>query len=327
MEVCRRRVLQAMPGLVFTGAAAGQSPGWKPDRPVKLVVPFAAGAAADLLAGQLAPLMATALGQAVVVRNMPGEAGRLAAAHIALSQPDGLALLLGSVEIFAFSPHLVRRVGYDPLGGFAPIGLVGTSPMVLLASRHSGITDLAQLRARARDGLLTIGTAARGSALHMGAVTLMLAIGGVGDLVPYPSETAARELLQAGLLDVMVDQASDAIPAIQLGARPLALTGAARLPEIATVPTSAELGLGTLDLMVWSMLAGPRGTPPEIVAALARALDVALENDMLAEYFATHAVLLPDAAERGPAAAAALIAREHERWGRIVRAAGIENEG
>jgi len=308
-------------------ASPGVTQTWSPGGAITLLVPFSEGGATDVMARLIAPPMAAHLGAHVRVHYMPGASGRMAAAKAAQSPPDGLTLLVANIAVLAFNPHLFTRLGYDPLRDFAPIGVIGVNPMVLLASQASGIGDLAELRLRASQGRLSLASAGHGSALDMGARCLMQALGGSGELIAYMGGGPAMEDLQAGLLDVMVDQAITAIPATHQGIRALAILGPHRLPEIATVPTAAELGLGTPDMAVWDMLLAPAGTPEHVIHGLAEALEAALGNEMLEERFTTHSVIAPAGDQRGPVAATALLAAEHARWGAYIRQAGIEREG
>lgn len=322
LRITRRMLL----GSLAAGPALAE-PRWSPPGPITLVVPFASGGATDALGQLIAGPMAAHLGQAVRVRNAAGEGGQAGTAEVARGAPDGLTLVIANVAVLAFHPHLFPRLLYDPLRDFAPVGVIGANPMVLLASQASGITSIARMRMRADEGRLSIGSAGRGSALYMAGRMLVRALGGGGELVTYAGGGPAMEDLQAGLLDVMADQAITAIPATHQGARALAVLGPQRLPEIATVPTAAELGLPLPDLAVWNVLAAPAGTPPHIIHALAEALEAALEDEMLAQRFATLSLVTPPRGERGPGAAATLIGVEHARWGRFIRQAGMEREG
>ena len=321
--ITRRTLL----GTLAASQAAGLALAWRPPGPIRLLIPFAAGGATDRLGRLIAPVLGQRLGTPVTVEDLPGESGQRAIAELARAAPDGHTLVIGNLGTFAFNPHLFARLAYDPLRDMAPIGLIGTSPMVLLASQASTIRDAGTLRQRAREGRLTIGSAGRGSALYMGGTMLMWALGDGGELVPYTGGGPALEDLQAGLLDVMVDQAITAIPATHLGARAIAVLRPQRRPELATVPTAAEIGLGLPELAIWNMLAAHSATPDLIIQALAGALDATLEDEMLAQRLATESVITPDATERGPAAAAALIGAEHARWGAFIRASRMEREG
>ncbi len=312
--------------LAGLAAGLGAIPGWawQPPGPVTLLIPFAEGGASDRLGRLIAPVLGQRLGVAVALENMAGEAGQRAIRHILQGPPDGRMLLIGNLGLFAFIPHLVARLAHDPLAELAPVGLLGTSPMVLLASQASGITDLAGLRRRAGEARLSIGSAGRGSALHMGGLMLMRALGGGGELVAYDGGGPALDDLQAGVLDVMVDQAITAIPATHMGARAIAVLGPHRLPELATVPTAMEIGLAMPPLAIWNMLAVRAGTPEPVIEALARALEATLGDEMVARRLVTDSVIAPLEAEAGPAAAAALIRAEHARWGQFIRAARME---
>jgi len=312
--------LLAAPGLAAPALAQSS-------RPVVLLIPFAAGGATDVMGRLAAGPMAQRLGQAVVVENMPGGSGAVAAARVARAAPDGQMLLVGHVGVFAFNQHLFQRLAYDPLADFAYVGEIGTNPMVLMASRQSGITSIEQLRARGRTGRLTIGSSGVGTTLHMGGVMAKQAIGGEGDLIPYRGGGPATNDLLAGVLDVIVDQAITAIPTVDAGARALAVTGPRRLPRLPEVPTTAEAGLPGLDLSVWNVIAAPRATPAQTVATLADALSHALDDASLRARFATYSAIAPEGAARGPEAAAALVRRESERWGAFIRSASIEREG
>ncbi|HZH48080.1 MAG TPA: tripartite tricarboxylate transporter substrate binding protein [Roseococcus sp.] len=308
------------------GAQGGAAASWQPTRTVSILCPFAAGGATDVMGRLVAGPMGQRLGQPVVVENMPGASGAVAAARVARAAPDGHQLLVGNVGVFALNPFLFSRLTYDPVNDFAPIGLIGTNPMVLLVSRQSGITSVAQLRERARTGRLTIGSSGLGTTLHMGGVMLTQTLGGAGDLIPYRGGGPAMNDLHAGVLDVIVDQAITAIPAIAGGAIALAVTGPARLPQIAAVPTAQEAGLPGLTLQVWNILAAPKATPPHIVRAHADALSAALDDPTLVQRFATYSAIAPQGAERGPEAAAALVARENTYWAEFIRTARIERE-
>lgn len=317
-RLTRRAMLAGLLGTAASAIAA---------EPVTLLIPFAQGGATDRLGRLIAPRLAQRLGTTVTVENMPGESGQVAMRHLLAMPPDGRLLFIGNPGLFAFNPHLFPRLDYDPLTDLAPVGLIGTNHMVLLASAVSGITDVPSLRRHASQGRLSIGSAGRGSALFMGGVMLMRALGDGGELVTYPGGGPALEDLQSGLLDVMVEQAMTAIPATHLGARAIAVLGPQRLPELATVPTAAELGLAMPELAIWNALAVRAGTPGAVIETLARALDASLGDEMLARSLASDSVVTPEGMERGPAAAATLIRAEYARWGAFIRAARMEREG
>jgi len=323
----RRDLLRATLAAALPAVAAAQAT-WAPSRSVTIIVPFTAGGTTDVMARLVAAPMARVLGQPVVVENVTGAGGTIGATRGARAAPDGHTLLFGHVGVLAVSPHLYNRLQYDPVRDFRAVGLVGTNPMVLLVSNRSGITSLGQLRARLRAGDLVAGTAGTGTTTHLGALQTFAAAEGRGTLVPYRGEAPALNDLVAGTVDVMVSQGLAAIPLVQAGqARGLAVTGAARLPELPDLPTAAEAGLPGLDLEVWNALVLPRGASEAMVAAHNAALTTAFDDPQLQGRYAQYATRAPAAAERTPEHLAALIAREVQRWGELLRAAGVEKEG
>lgn len=298
---------------------------WAPSRTVTILIPFAAGGATDVMGRLIAQPMSQKLGQTVVVENMAGASGGVAAARVARSPADGHLLFLGHIGVFAFNQHLFSRLAYDP-ADFIPAGLVATNPMVLIVSRQSGITTMDELKARGRAGRLSIGSSGLGTTLHMGGVMVNKALGGGNTLVPYRGGGPAINDLHAGVLDVVVDQALTALPAVDAGARPIAVTGATRLPQIPNTPTSREAGLGELDLEVWNILTAVRGTPAPILAAVTEALNAALDDVHVRARFDAASARAPAPAERGPAFAVNLVRTEQTRWGQFIREARIERE-
>ncbi|MCK8786337.1 tripartite tricarboxylate transporter substrate binding protein [Roseomonas sp. NAR14] len=302
-------------------------PGWKPNRTVTMVVPFAAGGTTDVMARLVAGPMSRALGQTVVVENTTGAGGTIGATRVARAAPDGHTLLFAHVGVLAVNPHLYNHLQYDPRD-FRAVGLVGTNPMVLLVSEKSGITSIAQFRERVRQGGLIAGTSGTGTTLHLGALQAFAAAGGRGELVPYRGEAPALNDLVAGTVDLIVSQGMNAIPPALAGqAKALAVTGPARLPELPDVPTAAEAGLPGLDLEVWNAIVAPRGTPEAVAAAHDAALATAFDDPQVKARFAQFSTRAPVGEERTPAHLSALIRHEVERWGELLRAAGVGKEG
>jgi tripartite-type tricarboxylate transporter receptor subunit TctC len=327
----RRTLLRASLAAAATPAlpaVASAQPGWAPSRPVVIVVPFAAGGTTDVMARLIAGPMARALGQPVVVENTTGAGGTIGATRVARAAPDGHTLLFAHVGVLAVNPHLYNRLQYDPQKDFRAVGLAGTNQMVLLVSEKSGIATLDQFRERARRGELTAGTAGTGTTTHLGALQALAAAGGRGEVVPYRGEAPALNDLVAGTVDVMVSQSTAAIPLVRAGqARGLAVTGATRLPEVSDLPTAREAGLPSLDLEVWNALVLPGGASDAIAAAHNAALATAFDDPQVQGRFAQFATIAPAPAERTPDHLAALIAREGQRWGELLRAAGVQKEG
>lgn len=325
MIIGRRSLCAAALAAPLIASRAGASTAWSPTRPISLIVPFAAGGTTDVMARLIANPMSQQLGQAVVVENVTGASGNIGAARAARAAPDGHTLLLAHVGLLAINQHLFNAMPFDPRRDLEPVGLVCTNPMALLVSARSGITDIEMLIRRARSGELRVATSGVGSTLHIGALQFLSAVQGRADLIPYRGGAPATNDLLAGTVDMLVEQASSAIQTHQSGrARALLITGAARLPAIPAVPTAAELGLTGVDFEVWNALLLPRDTPAEVVTAHSTALDAALADPTVSTRLAAASGRLPEGAERGPAHLRTLVAADGERWGRLLRAAGVE---
>jgi tripartite-type tricarboxylate transporter receptor subunit TctC len=329
MPLARRRLGMALLAAPFVRDAAAQAPrGWAPSRTVSLVVPFAAGGSTDAMARLIAVPMGQRLGQSVVVENVTGASGNIGAARVARAAPDGHTLLMAHVGVLSINQHLFNSMPFDAQRDLTPVGLVCTNPMTLLVSARSNIPDVATLAARARRGELRVATSGVGSTLHIGALQALGAMGGRADLIPYRGGAPAVNDLLAGTVDMLIEQAVSGIPNHQGGrARALFVTGPSRLPAIPEVPTAAEAGLPSVDFVVWNALLLPREAPAEIVAAFNAALDTALADATVRSRLEAASAVLPPPPERGPEMLARLIARDGERWGKLLRDAGVEKEG
>lgn len=325
----RRRVL--LGSALFAAAGSGPSrsqSGWRPSRPVTIIVPFAAGGTTDVMARLVATPMSRALGQPVVVENSTGAGGTIGATRVARAAADGHTLLFGHVGVLAVNPHLYNRLQYDPVKDFRPVGLVGNNQMVLMVSNRSGIANLDQFRARARSGDLVAGTAGTGTTTHLGALQAMTAVGGKAEVVPYRGEAPALNDLIAGTVDVMVSQGLAAIPLVQAGqAKGLAVTGASRLPELPDLPTATQAGLAGLDLVVWNAIVLPQAATQAMAEAHNAALAAAFDDAQVQARFAQFSTIVPVGEERTPGHLGALIGRETQRWGDLLREAGVQKEG
>ena len=184
---------------------------WAPSRTVTILIPFAAGGATDVMGRLIAQPMSQKLGQTVVVENMAGASGGVAAARVARSPADGHLLFLGHIGVFAFNQHLFSRLAYDP-ADFIPAGLVATNPMVLIVSRQSGITTMDELKARGRAGRLSIGSSGLGTTLHMGGVMVNKALGGGNTLALQSFFGASAFTYSSGNVDMLGTLTISAVP-------------------------------------------------------------------------------------------------------------------
>nr|WP_280856031.1 tripartite tricarboxylate transporter substrate binding protein [Pararoseomonas indoligenes] len=268
----------------------------------------------------LAEPMGARLGQSVVVENVTGAGGNIGAERVARAAGDGHAALFAHVGVFSVNGHLYRRPGFDAARDFAPVGLVCTNPMVLLASARSGIADVEELVSRARRGDLRIATSGAGSTMHLAALQFLDAAHGRADLIPYRGGAPAVNDLLAGQVDVLVEQAFSAVPNSRGGlARALLVTGGRRLPVLPDVPTAAEVGLGGLDLEIWNALALPVAAPAPVRAAWEAALAAGLQDPEVQRRYEGLMGRIPAGDEATAAHLGRLIETDARRWGELLR--------
>jgi len=320
----RRRALRACLSCLILGAAlSAPSPAQEyPAKPVRLIVPFPGGTT-DILARAFAAR--AALGQPVVVENVPGASGAIGLGRAARSAPDGYTLSIGATATFAVSPHFNPNLPYDPLRDFAPIALLGRLPIVLVVNANVPAGSVGELvgLAKQRPGELNYATVSPGSTGHLLGEMFRRAAGIEIVHVPYKGGGPAMAGLLGGEVQLYFASLVEAIPHVRSGKlRALGVADARRAPAIPSVPTLPEVGYA-LEAPVWFGLVAPAGTPRPIVDRLAAEVERinALEE--------TRKVLDGQGAEPGdlgPGAFGALIAAEYAKFGRVIRETGIKAE-
>ena len=318
----RRSILSGMALVPLAARVARAQPAaWKPNHPVRLVVPFAPGGLTDILARQAAEPLAPRLGQTVVVENRGGAGGNLAAEAVARAAPDGHALLVGTQGILEINKALYARLGYDPDADFVPLGMLAQQPNLLVA-RAGSYASLAEAlaAARGRSGGLSYGSNGAGSFTHLSMELLRSLTGAEMTHVPYRGSAPMLTDLVAGNLDIAFDALGTSLPQVRAGAlRALAVSSAARSPLLPEVPSVAETVPG-FDATPWYGVFGTAATPPEILAALELALQAVLTDPAWAR------ILSDRQADPLPGDRAALTARigqEREVWREVVRRTGV----
>ncbi|MCW8085525.1 Bug family tripartite tricarboxylate transporter substrate binding protein [Sabulicella glaciei] len=303
-------------------AALAQGSTGFPSQPIRLIVPLAAGTLTDTIARLLAEPMARDLGQPVVVENRGGANGNVAASHLKQQRPDGHAVLLSGVSMFAFNPFLYPSLAYDPARDFTYVAPVVDTPFMLVASRQSGITTVAQFleRARARPGELTFASAGNGNSTHL-AVEMVAA---AADLrlthVPYSAVSPLNSLL-SGETDTMLSVIGSLIPHVRAGSVvPLAVLLDARAPDLPNVPTLREAGVEAPKMPGWYALVGPAGLPEGPVQRLNAALQKALQDAAIRQRL-RELYLEPIAGS--PATIRESFERDSEVWGGFIRSRGL----
>lgn len=310
-------------GMVLAAGLAGaQAPRWEAERALRIVAPFPPGGVVDLLARSLAGPLSQDLGQPVIVENRPGAGGNVGADAVARAAPDGHTLLLSSPGPLAINAALYAAMPFDPEAAFVPIGLVLSTPMVLVvnAARPWGDVGALLTAVRAAPGRLAAGSAGNGTTPHL-ALELMKRLAGVDIVhVPYRGVGPAMTALVSGEIPMMFDTLALIGPQLTAGViRPLAVTTAGRSARLPEVPTLAEAGVPGYAADSWFGMLVPAGTPPAVVARLAGALAAALARPELGARFAEQGGILGG---MGPAAFGAFIRDERVKWTAVVRESG-----
>lgn len=304
-------------------AAAQGTPGGYPNKPIRLVIPFAPGGPTDLFARLFAERLTAVSGQQVVVENRAGAAGNIAYASVAKSPPDGYTLLLGTTGL-ATNPLIYKSLPYDAAKDFQPVALLAMAPLVLLVPQGSSDTVaglVAQLKAN--PGKLSYPSGGSGTSTHLAAEMFKLKAGVDAIHVPYRGSGPAFLDTLAGRHAFMFDTIGASRPHVAAGKLNLvAVAGAKRAPAAPGVPTFAELGIEGVQAFTWNMLLVPSATPRAVVESLNRLANAAVSNTGLATRTGELAIdLIVDST---PESAAAFLASEMRRWTDVVKASGIK---
>lgn len=295
-----------------------------PSKPITMVVPFGPGSGTD----QMARLYAKALGDQVkvpiVVENKGGANGFIAAQYVAKAAPDGYTLMMTTNTTHAANEHLFKKLPYDPVKDFAPIGLLATGQMLLLVKPDSPYKSVADLLAAARKtpGKLDFGSGSSSSQVAGFALQQMAHLDMLN--VPYKSNPQAITDLIGGRFTFMFSDTPTALPQVQGGKlRALATSGSHRVAALPDLPTVAEAGVKGYDVSYWFAAYAPAGTPPAIVAKLNQMFNKASATDEVKAYMKQTSGTLTSSTPEG---LAKFQATESKKWGEVIRAAGIEQQ-
>ena len=324
----RRRSLVVL-GLSAAGLPWARGQGAWPTKPVRIIVPFAAGGTTDILARALAPELAKALGQAFIIENKAGAGGNLGADLVAKSPPDGYTLLMGTVGTQAINPSLYPKMPYDAAKDFVPITLVAGVPNVMVMNpakaAANGITDVRSFIAYARrnPGKLNMASSGNGTSIHLSGELFKSMTGTYMVHFPYRGSGPALLDLIGGTMDVMFDNLPSALPQIKAGKLlALAVTSSERSAALPDVPTIAEAGpVKGFDATSWFGLLAPAGTPAEIVNRVQQESAKALGSPALKERLLSQGALPGGMA---PAEFGRFIAAETKKWATVVKASGAK---
>jgi tripartite-type tricarboxylate transporter receptor subunit TctC len=319
-----RRALLFAGGAFAAGAGRAHAQDY-PSRPIRIIVPLAAGGMADILARVIAQKINEATGHAVVVENRTGGGGVIGADAVAKSPADGYTLLMGLHATQAILVHL-QKLPYDPAKDFAPVVHIATVPNVLLVHNSVPANSLAELIAHAKANplKLTFASQGNGSTGHMIGEQFKVAAGIALTHVPYRGAAPASQDLLAGHVSMLFDIVPLAVSNLQSGkVRALAVCAPERVKVLPDVPTIAEAGLPGMEAGAWFGLFAPAGTPPAAIAWVNGEARKAFAAPEIRDRFAGQGALLPLGP---PDQFGQHVAAETERWGALIRRAGIKME-
>ena len=294
-----------------------------PTKPVRMIVPFAAGGGTDIVARTVGVKLGESLGQTVLVDNRAGAAGAIGTELAAKSPADGHTLLMGSSGPIAINPALQAKLPYDPLRDFTPVALITTMPFLTVVHPSLPVRSVKELitLARARPGQLNYGSPGSGSSTHL-ATELFKAMARVDIVhVPYKGVAPAATDLVSGQVQMLTGDLNTLMPHVRSGKmRPLAVTGASRSALLPDMPTIAEAGVPGYEASGWFGILAPAGTPREIVRRLNGEIGKALQSDDLRKRLSG---LGGEVAGGTPEAFGQHLRREIEKWGKLIRAIGL----
>lgn len=324
MAQMRRRVQLAIMSTLL--AVAGAARAEFPEKPVTIVVPFAAGGPSDRIARDVAEAMRKRLSQPVIVENVGGAGGTIGTAKVAAAAPDGYTLLVHHIG-FATAPALYRKLPYRGIEDFAYLGLINEAPSTLVGRTSLPAKSFDELRKwiSTDSSKINLAHAGVGSASHLCGLMLQSALKTELTTVPYKGTGPAMTDLISGQVDLMCEQATNAVPFVETGkVKAFAVTSKQRMsiPALAPLPTLSEAGLPNFEVTVWHGMYAPKSTPMPVLLKLNEALRAALKDvDLIKRQEALGITVVNDA--RGePAAHKKFVELEAARWAKVIQAAG-----
>lgn len=317
----KRAALGAVVAAALIGGVHAQE---YPTKPITMIVPFSAGGPTDTVARLVAQSMGSTLKQQVIVENVAGAGGTLGAGRVARSPGDGYTIFMHHIG-HATAPALYRKLAYDAVKDFEPVGLVTDVPMTMVAKKDFPPKDFKELIAyvQANKDKVTYANAGLGAASHLCGLLFMNSLKTDLTTVPYKGTGPAMNDLLGGQVDFMCDQTTNTTSQIKAGKiKVYCVTVPKRVQSLPDVPTCSEAGLPNFTVAVWHGLYAPKGTPKPVIDKLASALQTALKDQNVAQRFADLGTepVAPDRAT--PQALASHLKSETDKWAPIIKAAG-----
>lgn len=317
-----RKVLTALSMAVMAISAGTAAAADYPSRPIKVVVPYAAGGTIDAMARVLSPKLQAVLGQPVVVDNRPGAGTMIGADVVARAEPDGYTVFMGSNAAFTISPQVMAKVPYDPLRSFAAVGTLASFPNVILVKPSSPYKTLADLVQAAKKGEnISYASFGAGSTAQLSGEAIKVSAGVNITEIPYKSGAQCVQAVLAGDVSYGFDTAIGAVQRVKQGQlRALAVTSATRLPDLPNVPTVVEAGYPSAEVIAWIGVFLPVATPAPIQSKVAAAIRRVMDDPEVKSKFANLGVEVKFVDGE---TTMRLMRQEYVRFGKLVEAAKI----
>ena len=317
-------ILGVITVLMLAGVSSASAQDY-PNKVITMVVPFAAGGPTDTVARLIGVPMSKTLGQQIIVENVAGAGGTIAANRVAKSSPDGYSTLIHHIGM-STAPALYRKLPYSPITDFEPIGLINEVPMTLVAKHDFPAKNLKELIAyvKANKDKVNYANAGLGAASHLCGMLFMTAIQTEVTTVPYGGTGPAMNDLLGGQVDFMCDQTTNTTSQIKAGKiKVYGVTTKKRVPSLPNVPTMDEAGLKGFEVSVWHGLYAPKGTAKPVIDKLTKALQNSLKDPTVKQRFADLGTEPVEQNRANPAALRAHLKAEIDRWTPIIKKAGV----
>ncbi len=306
-------------------AVAGATAQDYPTKQISMAVPFAAGGPTDTLARNLAVVMSQQLKQQVVIENVTGAGGTIAANRVAKAKPDGYSLLIAHIGM-ATAPALYRKLPYNPLTDYEYIGQVADVPMTLIAKTGLPPDNLTELIAYVKKNKdkLNLGNAGLGAASHLCGLLFMSRLEAEITTIPYNGTAPAMTALMGGQIDLMCDQTTNTTAQIKSGrVKVYGTTTKTRVPSLSMVPTMAEQGMKDFEVSVWHGVYAPKGTPKPVVEKLVAALQASVQDATFKSRIAELGAQAVSKDKATPESLAKHLKAEIAKWDPIIKKAGV----
>jgi len=321
-----RRVALGLLMAAVAGPAFGQA---YPNKPIQLIVPFAAGGPTDVMARIVGERMSKELGQQFIIDNVTGAAGTIAMGKLARSAPDGYTIGIGHLGTNVVNGAIYKNLNFDLINDLVPIALLPSNPLLVVTSNQMPAKDMKELVAylKANADKVSGGTAGMGSGSHIGVLAFFDGTGTNYQLVPYRGTGPAVQDLIANQIQIMIDQSSNSLPHVRAGKiRAYAVTAKQRNAAAPDIPTTAEAGFPGIEVAIWHGLWAPKGTPRDIINKLNAAAVAALKDPEIRKKLEDLGQDIPTPDQMQPDTFAAYQKAEFAKWKPIIDKAGIKIE-